>query len=50
MKQATTSNTNNKKHFQIQLDPEVYSLAERCGYSKAIFEGEEIKGKNKHKI
>jgi len=44
MKQLSIPGTNSKKHFQIRLDPGVYSIAERCGYSKAIFEGEDIKG------
>jgi len=44
MRQSSYPGVNNKKYFQIILDPECYSTAERCGYSNAIFEGEEIKG------
>jgi len=44
MKQSSFPGVNSKKHFQIILDPDCYSAAERCGYSKAIFEGEEVKG------
>jgi len=44
MKQSSFPGINSKKHFQIIVDPECYSTAERCGYSNAIFEGDEIKG------
>jgi len=50
MKQSSVSSVNYKKKFQIVLDPESYATAERCGYNKAIFEGEEIKGKNRNSI
>jgi len=34
----------NKRNFQIVLDSESYAKAEQCGYDKAIFEGENVKG------